>query len=341
MRIHTIGRPIPALAGALAATLLLGCGDTEPLAPGDARGAVYAGAPYAAPTNVAAVAIAGDRIRVTWQDNTNNETRFEVFRSFSSAPSSTSQLQVVGANVTMLEVGGLSAYSDYCFQVRAVRDKGGAIALSPFSAAVCARTMSLPETPTAARITSVAAASSATIRVRWVSQVVVGLQSRLDRSLDGGATWETVTTLGGRDENWHYDEGVPEERAICYRVVDFNATATAAPSNTACTILPAAPTELTATPVDASSIDLAWRDVSAVEDGYGVSAVFVSCWEDPDYGQYCDLEEWAVAVLPANATSYRTTRSDAHYWRVHSLKDGAWSNFATVAAPAAAPQATP
>ena len=331
--------PFARLVPVVAALVLLGCDGAEPIAPADVRGATYAGSPYAAPTNVAAVALSTDRIRVTWQDNTTTETRFEVFRNWSSAASSTSQLQVVGANVTMLEVGGLSASSEHCFQVRAVRDKGGAISLSPFSTPACAKTFAPPEpVPTPARITSVVPAVSTAMTVRWVSDLVPGLQSRLDRSLDDGATWAAVSTSGGRQENWYFDGAVPNERMVCYRVVDYNATATAAPSNTACSAVPAGPTELTATTVDVSSIDLAWHDASAFEDGYQVRAMFMSCWDDPDYGgEYCETQELVVAELPANATSYRTTRSDAYAWTVFARKTGGFGGWATVPAPGVTP----
>jgi len=317
---------------------LLGCGGAEPLAPTNPVG-VYTANQFAAPTNVAVVALSSERVRVTWQDNTSNETRFEVFRSWSSAPASTSQLQIAAANATMLEVGGLSASSDYCFQVHAIREKGGAIAVSQFSTAACARTMALPEpAPTAARITSVRPVSGSTVWVRWVSQVVLGLRSRLNRSLDGGATWEAVTTFGGMPNGWYYDGGVPDERAICYRVVDYNTTATAPPSNTACTALPAAPTELTATTIDAATVELTWRDNSAVEDGYEVRAVIETCYTgDYSWELFCDPYEYIVATLPANATSYRGAPQDAQSWIVYPKKDGGYGTAASVAAPPPTP----
>jgi len=319
------------------AMALLGCSGAEPFAPTKPVG-LYTGNQLAAPTSVAVVALSSDRVRVTWQDNTNNETRFEVFRSWSSAVASTNQLQVAAANATMLEVGGLSASAEYCFQVRAVRDKGGAIAISQFSTAVCARTMALPEpAPTAARITSVMPIGNGTVWVRWVSQVVLGLRSRLDRSLDGGATWEAVTTLGGMQEGWYYDGGLPDERAFCYRVVDYNTTATAPPSNTACTALPAAPTELTATAIDAATIELTWRDNSAVEDGYEVRAVIESCYGDDSGELYCDLYEYIVATLPANTTSYRGAPQAEQSWTVYPKKDGGYGTAASVGAPPPTP----
>ena len=71
--------------------------------------------------------------------------------------------------------------------------------------------------------------------------------------------------------------------------------------------------------VDVSTIDLAWRDNSAVEDGYEV-------WE-------CWNEEWIcapVVTLPANTTSWRYSSSCYCSYYVLATKDGGHSDASNV-----------
>src|SRR5204863_7650659 len=59
----------------------------------------------AAPTNLIATAISSSQIALNWQDNSDNEGRFEIFRSLDGV--SFSFLAQVGANVTNFTNTGL------------------------------------------------------------------------------------------------------------------------------------------------------------------------------------------------------------------------------------------
>ena len=75
-------RPLARLVPAATALLLLGCGETQPIAP-DARimGAAAPGGQLAAPSDVTLVIGSDGTLTVGWRDNSNNETRFDVLRS--------------------------------------------------------------------------------------------------------------------------------------------------------------------------------------------------------------------------------------------------------------------
>ncbi|MGB3778872.1 MAG: fibronectin type III domain-containing protein, partial [Tunicatimonas sp.] len=71
-----------------------------------------------APTNLTAQAVNGSAVQLAWQDNTGNETNFEVFRSTSNSGPFTS-LATVGANSESYTDAGVTEGATYFYQVRA------------------------------------------------------------------------------------------------------------------------------------------------------------------------------------------------------------------------------
>lgn len=91
----------------------------------------------AIPSNVVAQAVRSDRVNILFQDNSNNETAFEIeARAASSADFSS--VGTVGPNVTALAVTTLNPGTTYFFRVRAVNGGGN----SGYSNAATATTLS-------------------------------------------------------------------------------------------------------------------------------------------------------------------------------------------------------
>jgi len=130
-------------------------------------------------------------------------------------------------------------------------------------------------------------------------------QFRIERSTDGGAVWNVAATTSQQS---FFDYGAPNETPVCYRVVAFNVSGTASPSNIACATPPAAPTNLTATLVGELTWELAWSDNSAVEDGYEVwgYSQYIPCCEEVGCPSGYSEGDYLIARLPANSTAYRT-----------------------------------
>jgi PKD repeat protein/subtilisin family serine protease len=100
--------------------------------------------PPAAPSGLTATAVSTSRIDLRWQDNSDNEDGFEIFRKIQGQ--SYSSLKKVGANVTSYSDTGLSPGTTYCYQVRAYNSAG----TSDFSNEACATTeRPLPPAPVA------------------------------------------------------------------------------------------------------------------------------------------------------------------------------------------------
>jgi hypothetical protein len=76
----------------------------------------------APPSNVAANVVSPTEIRVTWSDNANNETGFEVHRAIGTA--SLALHAIVGANLTGYSDTGLAPGTTYTYNVRAINGVG-------------------------------------------------------------------------------------------------------------------------------------------------------------------------------------------------------------------------
>jgi len=142
---------------------------------------------------------------------------------------------------------------------------------------------------------------STLVFVMWLDGSTNEAGFRVERSIDGGASWAIAYTTAP-DETAFWDDGRTSEQPVCYRVFGFNSQGDSPPSNTDCATPPAAPTDFTATGVDATTVDFTWTDRSAVEEGY---------WIGIDYGDgYWDV----VASVGPDATSYRLQGDYVYYY---------------------------
>ena len=80
------------------------------------------GQPPSAPTNLGAVALSSSQIGLSWTDNANNETGFQIQRSNNGV--SFTLIASVGANVTAYTNNGLTAGTTYYYRVRAFNASG-------------------------------------------------------------------------------------------------------------------------------------------------------------------------------------------------------------------------
>jgi titin len=314
---------------------LLSCDRSEPLAPEiRAAAAAGSGSTLNAPSGTSAVAVSESRIDVTWQDNSTNETGFEVHRS-TTGPSGAFALRAsTGAGVTTYGDVGLTGSTQYCYKVRAFRVSGRKPSYSQFSTTACATTLPPPPPPVNAPSgMTVVPLTSEHIAVFWTDNSDNEDGFRVERSATSSGPWALVSTLGPNATSFTLG-GLASEQQICYRAFAFNTQGTSASSNVDCTTLPAPPSDLTATGVSGPAIELAWSDNSVVEDGYEVHRAAPGLPWGP------------VADLPANMTSYHdigVSSNTTYYYKVRAKKDGGYSYFSNFvsAAAASAPPAAP
>ncbi len=78
----------------------------------------------AVPSNLTAVALSTSQIKLTWTDNSTNETGFRIERCKGATCTSFAQVATVGANVTTCSNTGLSKGTVYRYRVRAYNASG-------------------------------------------------------------------------------------------------------------------------------------------------------------------------------------------------------------------------
>src|SRR5882672_6501417 len=140
LRLHRLS-----LAGLLLLGALVGLDMTRPVA-FSASAASQPAAPNP-PSNTHVVAVSDSRIDVYWQDNSANETGFEVHRSADGVNGVFSLVATTTAGVTARGDTGLNPSTQYCYKVRAFITVNSLASYSGFSNTACTTTLAPPPPP--------------------------------------------------------------------------------------------------------------------------------------------------------------------------------------------------
>ncbi len=274
--------------------------------------------PPAAPTGATATPLSNSSIRVDWVDNSTTETGFKVERSLDGV--SWSQVMSVSANTTTWTNVFLTPGATYHYRVRAHEGTvNGA-----FSNVATATTFPPPAVPTAVTATAL---SSSSIRVDWTDNSASEQGFKVDRSTDGGVTWMQVAQVGANVTTWTNIFLTPGT-TYHYRVRAFEGSAHSAYSDVAGASTfppPVAPSNLSATMLSATTIQLTWTDNSSNEAGFKL--------ERSTNGGASWLP---VATVGPNVTSWNqlwATAGTTYLYRVRSYEGSTnsdWSNTVTI-----------
>lgn len=271
-----------------------------------------------APSSLTATPISPSRIDLNWQDNSANESGFEVQRS-ATGPSGTFTVPgTTGPNLKTYSDVGLTPTTQYCFKVRGFKTSGGRTSYSPFSGTSCTATPSLPQAPSNTDATPL---HSSAIKVTWTDNSGNENGFRVEYSASAAGPWELAAVTAPSIISIGH-EGRISEQQICYHVIAFNSFGNSPSSDANCTIPPAGPSNLTATPLEAQGFQLTWEDHSGVEDGYQVQRAVVGAEFNP------------VADLRENSTTYDDPEADvntSYQYRVLAKRDGGFSDQSNVA----------
>ena len=278
----------------------------------------------AAPSSLTATAVSSTQLFLSWNNNSSIETGFTVERSTDGV--SFTQVGTAGANSTGYLDSGLSPQTMCYYRVSASNTRGSSASSNVASATT------LPTSPDAPSNLTATLASSNQINLAWIDNSNGQEGFQVERCTDG-VSFTLVATVGANQTSYS-DTGLMGATHYYYRVRGTSSSGNSAYSNvtSAATVLPA-PSNLSATAVSTSQINLTWTDNSSNQD-----SVMIERSSD-------GLSFAQLGTVGANGTSYPDTGlipGTTYYYRVRAYHSGLYSAYsdpasATTFAPPAAP----
>lgn len=172
--------------------------------------------PLIAPSQLAATAQSFNKIRLTWTDNSANETGFEILRSTTSGGPYVAAGSV-GPNVTAFNDSALASATTYYYEVRAV----GAQSESPYTSESFATTAAAPGTPIAPSGLTAQNTSPTFIALSWVDNADNEDNIQVWRSITAASNYQLLATLPA-NTNSYTDAAVTAFAKYYYYVVGVN-----------------------------------------------------------------------------------------------------------------------
>jgi hypothetical protein len=191
---------------------------------------------------------------------------------------------------------------------------------------------STPPTPPAAPSNLTATAvSSSQLNLSWTDNATNEDGFKIERCTgEGCANFAQIATVGANVVSYS-NTGLAASTSYSYRVRAYNAAGDSDYSNTASAVtqaapaLPAAPTNLFATAVSKSQINLTWTDNATNETGFRIERC---------KGSTCTNFS-QIATVGANVTSYANTKLTAnttYRYRVYAYNASGNSGYSNIAA---------
>jgi hypothetical protein len=272
-----------------------------------------------APSNLAGILAAGPAVNLTWQDNSNNETGFEVERGLGAlpvswtllgAPTPTSDADVASWNDATVILG-----NTYTYRARAVNGWGSST-WDPVTIKVA-----LPDTPTALNAVAV---SPNQVAVTWTDASDNEQYFIVQRAPDvtgNPGVWVAVSGNLPAGTTSYNDPGLTDGATYWYRVIARNVLGDSAPSNqdSATTpLIPGAPTGLNLLAVAPDQTNLQWTENNPnTEDGYYIFRAPQVSGIPGSWNQ--------IFTTASNTNSYQDTScvpGTAYYYRVQAFTGG-------------------
>ncbi len=274
-----------------------------------------------APSNLAAAAVSSTQINLSWTDNSTDETGFLIERSLNNTV--WSEITSVAANIKSYQNTGLTASTLYYYRIRSYNSAGNSAYTAAVSATTSGASGNLPGAPSNLSATST---STTQINLTWTDNSTNETGFKIERSPDGNTGWAEIGTVTANTTTFQ-NTGLTANTPYYYRVRAYNTSGNSAYSNTSnattSTIMPAAPTNLSATAASSTQINLTWTDNSNNETGFKVE-------RSPD-----GSTGWTeIASLAAGTTSYNNTGLTSgikYYYRVYAYNGGGNSGYSNTA----------
>lgn len=282
------------------------------------------------PSGLAATAVSGAQIDLSWTDNSSAESDYHIERCLGAVCTSFVEIATPAADTTTYSDPGLSENITYRYRVRAHEHAGSNY--STYSSIGSATT-----TPNAPSGLAATAASDTQINLTWTDNSATESDFHIERcSSVGCSNFVELTTVIASVSSYS-NTGLTEGTVYVYRVrAHQHGSALYSPySDTAsASTQPAAPSGLTTTISGATQVDLAWADNAAAESEFHIErCTGVGC---------TTFVETATAAV--NATAYSNTglsEGTVYRYRVRADDHGSGlnSSYSAVASATTAPSA--
>ncbi|MDO9535639.1 MAG: fibronectin type III domain-containing protein [Bacillota bacterium] len=265
----------------------------------------------AAPTGLSATVVSGTQVNLTWDYSTNG-VGFKIERRQEAAIEEIN----IGEGGTSFSDTGLTPDTTYTYCVQAYDIN--TLAHSDFSELVSVTTVIVPESPSNLEA---AVVTDTRVSLTWTDTSNNETGFKIERKTSTGA-YSQIAAVAANSTSF-LDTGLTAGSTYTYRVRAYNAAGDSNYSNeaTVFTGKPTAPTNLVATTVSTSRIDLNWTDTANNETGFKIERRTGSTWSQ-------------VASVGANATTYSDTGLSAnitYYYRVRAYNTAGDSSYSSEA----------
>ncbi len=271
-----------------------------------------------APTNLAAQVLNSTQIRLTWTDNSDNETSFHLQMALGLLGSWNNVTTQPGTNAVIITVGSLAVNTTYYFRISAI----GSVGESPYANTVNATTDDLP--PTAPAGLALAVQSATQIRVSWTDTSHNETGFKIERSADGLSGWALVGSLGvGAVEL--LQTGLAPNTRYFYRVYSLNNFGASAFTSTISAVTlplpPATPQSFIANVVSADQVKLDWAFSGTDQTGFKLERAIGN-------GGWLLVSDVSATLRQAFVTVSALRTADEHF-RIVSYNTGGASAAST------------
>lgn len=229
----------------------------------------------------------GTQIDLAWGDIAS-ETEYQIWQKMNSYYYSTVALGLAANTTSYSDVVTLPSDTSYTYQVRAVTPTG-TIVSNPVTVAT------LPTAPS--NVTATYVSSGSYVSVTWTdnSASESGFQVKRDGVL--------ISTVSG--SNSYRDSNITDETTYTYEILAVNAAGSVSGGTAVATTPIAAPTEVHASALSSSQIQVTWTDNSSIETNYSIEM----------YDDYA-FTYTSVGTATADSTSYTVSglQPSTFYW---------------------------
>ena len=289
------------------------------------RGSTSKATSLSAPSSLSATVLTSSSIQLRWKDNSNDESTFKIERKIGST--NWKQIATVGKNVTSFKDKGLGHGTTHRYRIRAANSKGN----SSYSNEISAKTFGEGKgvAPKAPSNLTATALSSSSVQLKWRDNSNNESSFKIERKV-GSGSWRKITTVKANLINFR-DSGLASATTYRYRILSENNNGNSAFSNqvsvrTLGKLISGsskAPSNLAATALSTSSIQIKWKDNSNDESAFKIERKIGSGnWKQ-------------IKIVKSNETIFKNTNlkpATIYSYRVRAMNirgNSAYSNEIT------------